>query len=362
MKIVQVLETLSFGDAVSNDAVAMKDVIASMGYETELYAVDIHPKCTSMCKPYSKFPSMQPDDILIFHNSIGSDLCFALDKLPCRKIMVYHNVTPPAFFAPYQPLTTTVLEYGLEGTRYLSDKMDYCLAVSEFNKRDLQQMGYTCPIDVLPIIIPFDDYKKAPSKRVLQRYHDGRHNVVFTGRVAPNKRHEDIIQAFDCYQKLFDPKARLFLVGSYGEGDPYYLRLKAYCEKLKVRNVLFTGHIPFDEILAYYHLADLFVCMSEHEGFCVPLVEAMFFQVPVLAYDSTAIPSTLGGAGLLLQEKDPVLWAACMDRVLRDQQLQKQLVDGQNLRLQDLQYKRIKEQFVAYLQAFIQQGAGKEEA
>ena len=199
MKIAQVLETLSFGDAVSNDALAMKDVIASLGYETEIYAVNIHPKCVALCKPFAKLPELGASDIVIYHNSIGSEISFLLPKLSAKKVMVYHNMTPPQFFAPYQRKTTMLLEYGIEGTRFLADKIDCCLADSEFNRIDLQAMHYQCPIDVLPILIPFADYQKAPSKKILQRYNDGVHNLVFTGRIAPNKRQEDIIAAFDCY-------------------------------------------------------------------------------------------------------------------------------------------------------------------
>lgn len=109
---------------------------------------------------------------------------------------------------------------------------------------------------------------------------DGYTNFIFVGRVAPNKKQEDVIRAFYCYKKYCNPKSRLFIVGSYNGMERYYHRLRRYVGALELDNVVFTGHIPFAQILAYYHLADLFLCMSDHEGFCVPLVEAMYFNLP----------------------------------------------------------------------------------
>lgn len=96
----------------------------------------------------------------------------------CRKVMVYHNITPPQFFEEYSVKAAQLCQNGLEGASYLADKVDYCLAVSEYNKQDLIRMGYTCPIDVLPILIPFDDYAKTPSQQVIDRYSDGYTNLI----------------------------------------------------------------------------------------------------------------------------------------------------------------------------------------
>ena len=156
-------------------------------------------------------------------------------------------------------------------------------------------MGYTCPIDVCPILIPFSDYEKEPDRRVLRRYKgDGKTNLLFVGRIAPNKKQENVIRAFYFYHKYYSPDSRLFLVGSWSGMESYYERLCDYVKALGIaEHVVFTGHIRFDEILAYYHLADVFLCMSEHEGFCVPLVEAMYFHVPIVAYSCAAVPDTL---------------------------------------------------------------------
>ena len=162
----------------------------------------------------------------------------------------------------------------------------------------------------------------------------------------PNKKLEDVIACFAAYKKTYHTAARLFLVGNYQETDRYYQYLKAYIKEKRVDDVIFSGHIAFDEILAYYKIADVFMCMSEHEGFCVPLVEAMFFEVPIVAYSSTAIPGTLGGSGALVETKEPQAVAAIISRIQKDAEYRKQLLEGQEKRLEDFAYAKIKAQIL----------------
>ena len=354
MKIVQLLPTLAFGDAVGNDTMALMQVIREMGYETGIYAESIDDRIKDKAvKPAYKVPYMKPEDILIYHMSIGSQLTYAIPEFNCRKIMIYHNVTPPEFLEAYNPFTADACREGLKQVTYLADKFDYCLADSAFNKQELIRMGYTCPIDVLPILIPFEDYKKAPSKKVLRRFRDNKTNILFTGRIAPNKKQEDVIKSFYYYKKYINPDSRLFLVGSYYGMEYYYHSLKAFVERLQLEDVCFTGQIKFNEVLAYYHLADVFLCMSEHEGFCVPLAEAMDFQIPIIAYDSSAIGDTLGGSGILLKEKDHRIAAEMTDRLMTDQKLREDVIYNQSVRLKDFEHGTIKDQFEKYIKTFI---------
>lgn len=354
MRIIQLLTTLSFGDAVSNDTIALKDAIVRMGYETAIYAENIDKRLPDgLVMPFAQMPELQKDDVLIYHLSTGTKLNYIVDKYPCRKMMIYHNVTPPDYFRGYSPVSYDLCREGLNGARYLAHKMDYCLADSAFNKADLEQMGYGCPIDVLPILIAFDDYKKEPNKKVLRRFDDDYTNILFTGRIAPNKKHEDIIAAFYYYKKYINKKSRLFLVGSYAGTEKYYAQLKEYVRQLDLRDVFFTGHIRFDEILAYYKAADIFLCMSEHEGFCVPLVEAMYFNIPIIAYDCTAIGGTLGGSGILLKDKNPQLAAEWINQLVCDADLKNKVLLNQNIRLKDFSHDRINRLFEKYLKGFL---------
>lgn len=324
MRIIQLLPTISFGDAVGNDTLAIRAMIEEMGYETAIYAENIDsrlPKGTGI--PFSEFPQLSDEDILIYHASTGTELNYKLPSLGGKKVMIYHNITPPEFFCGYSQAAEDLTRAGLDGIKFLADKIDYCIADSEFNKADLQRMGYTCRIDVCPILIPFSDYEKSPNRAVIERYQgDGITNILFVGRIAPNKRQEDVIRAFYCYLKRYNEKARLFLVGSWNGMELYYQRLVDYTKLLGIEDeVIFVGHIKFDEILAYYRLADAFLCMSEHEGFCVPLVEAMYFNVPIVARACAAIPDTLGAGGLLMEKNTPEQAALILHRLVSNNEI-----------------------------------------
>jgi len=354
MKVVQVLPTISYGDAVSNDAIALKKVIKGLGYDTEIYAENIDKRLErKMAVHISVMPEMNKRDVIIYHNSTGTDISFSLPKWNGRKMMIYHNITPPEFFMSYNMNAAALTEYGLDGTKYLSDKVEYCLADSEFNKQDLLRMGYKCPIDVRPILIPFDDYKKKPNHDIIAKYNDDWTNIIFVGRIAPNKKHEDIIKSFYIYKRKIKQKSRLFLVGSYVGMENYYKKLKLYVRALGLEDVYFTGHIKFNEILAYYKLADVFLCMSEHEGYCVPLVESMIFKVPIIAYESCAVPDTLGQSGVILKDKNPAFAAGTIDRLVRDEGLRMYINEKQKERLDDFSYENVKNIFVRNLDDFI---------
>lgn len=354
MRVIQLLPTLSFGDAIGNDTIALSGAIADMGFTSEIYAENIDKRLPSdTARNISRLRDLKKDDILLYHKSTGTELTFKIQDFHCRKIMIYHNITPPEFFRPYSTAATSLTEYGYKGVEHLRDRVDYCLADSSYNKSELLRMGYTCPVDVRPILIRFSDYKQPPAKNILSKYGDGKRNIIFVGRIAPNKKQENIIRAFYQYKRL-DPDSRLILVGSYNGMENYYERLVKYADALGLKDdVIFTGHIKFSEILAYYTLADAFLCMSEHEGFCVPLAEAMFFDVPIIAYDTSAIGDTLGGSGVLLDINDPVFAAAVLRRVLTDQQLRQQIIEGQRRRLEDFSYEKIRDIFEKQLRDFI---------
>lgn len=355
MRIIQLLTTISYGDAVGNDAIALYHTLQEKGFNTEIYAENIDKRIPpNMVKKVQKLKNLSKEDILIYHLSTGTELNYKVADFSARKIMIYHNVTPEKYFVNYNEQLRKLCHDGIEGMKYLADKMDYCLADSSYNKEQLVSAGYKCKIDVLPILIPFADYEKKPSEEVLERYsNDGYVNILFTGRIAPNKCQEDVIRAFYMYQKHYNAKSRLFLVGSHSGTERYVEQLKKYVKLLGVENVIFTGHIKFDEILAYYKLADVFLCMSEHEGFCVPLVEAMYFNIPIIAFDSSAIGETLGNSGLLIGEKKPLETAGLINYVLSNSKLKEVIIENQKQRLQDFAHNEIKEQFLTYMKGFV---------
>ncbi len=344
MRVYQLMPTVAMGDAVSNDAIAIGKVLRDMGYETEIFAENIDKHLpVGTARPVKRMPRLSRTDAILYHLSTGSELSFTLDKYPCRKGVIYHNITPSYFFRPYNSQLEALLDYGRKGAAHLADKADFCLADSEYNKQELRELGFTCNIDVRPILIPFGDYSRKPDSEVMKRYDsDGYVNFLFVGRIAPNKKQEDVIKAFYCYQKHCNPKSRLILVGSWEGMEAYYKRLLRYIEALELDNVVFTGHVSFTEMIAYYQVADLFLCMSEHEGFCVPLVEAMHFGVPILAYNCCAVPYTLGDTGVLLNSKDPLEAAFTAHRILSDTELRRDIIGRQRRRQQDFAYSNVR--------------------
>ncbi len=351
MRIVQVLPTLSRGDAVGNNCRAIDGILREEGCDTQIYAGIIDQGVPDgVAKLFSEMGRLEKDDILLYHLAIAFD--HDMRNVGGHTIFQYHNVTPPHFFDRYSPFIANACRSGLEEVRSYRDAPEMCWADSDFNKNDLIEMGYTCPIHTIPILVPFEDYEKPADLEVIKRYDDDYVNFIFVGRVVPNKAHEDVIRTFAWYQKHINRRCRLFLVGN-ASLESYVNHLKRYIKTLGVKNVIFPGHISFNAILAFYRVADIFLCMSQHEGFCVPLLEAMYFHIPIIARDTTAIPYTLGGAGALVEDNDPIKAALMADRIVNDKALRDAIVAGQDRRLADFAHDKIKEQILRELRAFI---------
>lgn len=354
MRIVQLLPTLSYGDGVGNDTLAIDKIIKEMGYTTKIYAENIDTRISkSLVDKIEKMPKLNKQDVIIYHLSTGTVLNDKLKDYQGRKLIIYHNVTPSHFFKQYSRVSYNLCKNGREGIRKLSQAADYCWADSEYNKQELQENGYHCKIDVVPIVVPFEDYAKESDKEILRQYCDDWVNIVFVGRIVPNKKQEDLIKSFYYYKKYINSKSRLFLVGSYQGNEVYYERLCKYIEQLELDHIYITGHIKFNEILSYYRLADVFLCMSEHEGFCIPLLEAMYFQIPIVAYSYTGVKDTLSYAGFKLDNKDCKIAAEAINKLIEDSDLRKKIIAKQNERLKEFDYNKTKEKIVRNLKGFI---------
>ena len=349
IKIIQVLPTMSYGDAVSNDAINIDKILRKNGYISELYAENIDKRVKDKVFYISKLKKVNKNDILIYHKSTGTDLSFSLQKYKCKKIMRYHNITPGKYMEKYNKYLYNLVEYGRKGLEYASTYFDYSLAVSDYNKNELDELKYK-NIMTVPILIPFEDYEKVPDKKIIKAYSDGKKNILFVGRIAPNKAHEDTIKSFYYYKKYVSEDSRLILVGNDGGFENYSKLLKKLIKELNLESdVIFPGHIKFEEILAFYKVADLFLCMSEHEGFCVPLVESMFFEIPILAYNSSAIKYTLGNSGVIINKKDYFLISELMNFILSDENIKKEIIKKQNKRLEDFKLEKVEKQLLEFI-------------
>ncbi len=345
--VVQVVASLNFGDAVGNDVLAMKQALEEEGYVTAVYAGSINMNIRQNGVFHlSYLPELKKEDIVIYHFASSDSFAENIKQLKCKIVLRYHNVTPPKYFCDFDPNSENITKKALLQVRNLSEAVTSVMTVSEFNKQDLLAMHYQCPMDVVPILIPFSDYEQKPERKVLEQYKDGRTNIIFVGRGAPNKKIEDVIRCFLAYKRRYDAKARLFLIGNYDKSGSYFAYLQQLLRKEHTKDVIFPGHISFAEILAYYRIANVFLCMSEHEGFCVPLVEAMFFDVPIVAYRASAISETLGKAGILLDSKEPDVAAFEIDRIVSDREAAAQLILLGRERLKDFGYENVKKHLI----------------
>lgn len=353
MRIIQIVSGVNFGDAIGNHVVEIKKRLQSWNYATEIISVHLDKRLPSdTIKPLSWIKNITEQDIILYHMASKTPLNRQILELPGKKIMMYHNITPPSFFAEFDYQRVLAHREALQDLTDMKTGIDCCIAMSEFNRKDLILAGYDSDkIKVMPAyFIPFEDYAQQADIATIEKYADEWTNILFVGRFAPNKKHEDIIRAFAYYSKHINKKSRLIFVGSAAIPE-YRKSMELYAQQLGVNNVIFTGHISFSEIIAYYKVADIFLCMSEHEGFCVPLAEAMYFHVPIIAYASCAIPDTLGNAGVLLDTKDPVFTAMCIDKVLTKPGVRESIIEKQNERLKDFEQETVAKWLLEYFQS-----------
>ena len=333
-RVIQLTPTLSFGDAVSNDVFAMNEVLTKLGYENYIVASNISKKVSGRAIPIKKFIP-KPEDIIIYHMSIGNELSdYVISANVRKKLMVYHNITPAHFFDGISPLNVPCRNGRFELER-LAEVIDFALCDSDYNREELDELGYKSTA-TLPIVFDKTEYiATKPSEEILEKYkNDGYTNILFVGRIAPNKKQEDIIHSFYLYNKYINPKSRLFLIGAVVTTELYMDAIKEYIINNRISNVIFSGHVSFPDIIAYYKLADIFLCESEHEGFCVPLLEAMTFDVPVVAYSSSAIPYTMGDSGVLFTDKNHPLVAELLNLVAANPDFRQKIIEKQRERLE----------------------------
>lgn len=317
--IHQVLAALAYGDAIGNEAIAIQKCLRTLGVESEIFAEKVHPKMASFARPLSEYEAAASVETLcLFHFSIGSAASSLVYQRSEPLVCIYHNITPAEFFVPFHQHLAGLCHHGKRELEAFARRSVLGLGDSEFNRKELEAAGFT-PTGVLPIVVDWSRYDEAPSQVMLQRLSgfEGP-TVLFVGRIVPNKKVEDVLTSFAAYQRHHRPDSRLVLVGDTTGHERYLRRLLELTRSLRLRNVIFTGQVLQADLIAAYRSAQAFLCLSEHEGFCVPLLEAMRFSLPVVAYDAAAVSETMDGGGVLLDDKDPRVVAEALDMVLTD--------------------------------------------
>lgn len=329
----QVLATLGYGDAIGHEVLGIQRVLRAAGYASEIFVETADPRLEPLTLDYRDLiGASDPDNILIHHFSIGSKASRIAFALPDRMALVYHNITPPEYFVGVHD---QLVELCYKGRRELTayvPRCDLALGDSEFNRQELAALGFR-DTAVLPVVPDFSHLDVGPDAMMAGQFDDEWTNVLFVGRIIPNKRIDNVIRYFHAYQRRHNPRSRLIIVGSYGGFDTYLVSLHQLCAELGTRDVHLVGQVSHQELAAYYEVADLFLCASEHEGFCVPLVEAFHERIPVLAYAATAVPATMDGGGVLFTTREPARVADLMDEILSDRELEETILHAQDAAL-----------------------------
>jgi glycosyltransferase involved in cell wall biosynthesis len=329
IRIHQVLATLGYGDAIGHEVLGIQEVLRRKGYESEIFVESADYRLEPLTRDYRELVDFShPDNLLIHHFSLGSKASRTAFALPDRMALIYHNITPPEYFVGVHRTLARQCFGGRRELRAYADRSDLALGDSEFNRQDLEQLGFPRTA-VLPVVPGFAHLELQPDGLVADQFDDAWTNIVFVGRVIANKKIEDLIRFFHAYHTTFNARSRLLIVGAHGGFERYLASLNQLTARLGLHDVHFVGHVTDEALVAYYEIADLFLCASEHEGFCVPIVESFYMEVPVIAYAATAVPATMDGAGVLYDDKDPVHVAALIDAVVSNCPVQEAIVAGQ---------------------------------
>jgi len=323
------------GDAVGDSARRVRRMLRSLGHTADLFAMQIDDDLSDDdVRPFQD-PAASRGDVTILHYAIASPMTAALATAPGRRVVQYHNVTPAEFFAPYDLGLSRLATRSRDELRSLAGHVDLALGDSEYNRRELEQIGFTST-GVFPIAVDTARVTTLVRRPALEAVlEDGPANFLYVGRIVPNKKIEDHLRLAALYSRYVDEDCRFIFVGRCDLVPRYYSMVRALVTQYGLRDrVIFTGAVPDEELAIYYQHADVYISLSEHEGFCVPLVEAMAAGVPVMAYAASAVPDTLDGAGIQFAPKDLELAAELLGELTFNDELRARVVAGQRQRLE----------------------------
>jgi len=333
IKIAQVCYSISTGDGVSGQVLWMDWAFKKLGYCAEIYCYR-YTEDIGHLKPFTDL-IYDKDTIVIYHFSCGNSLANKILDYPGPILLYYHNITPAHFFWSYSWGNLRNCLRGRYQLGKLRNNTMYAWAASEYSRQELLQKKYS-KTSVLPICVDYQAYYQQPEDiQLVSRYKDGKLNILFVGRVVPHKKQEDLIKILAYYKKAINKEVRLILVGN--SKTSYQDKLLQLAKNLGVEeDVVFPGKVSFIELCTYYRLSDLFLCMSEHEGFCIPLIESMIFMKPVFAYSAAAVAETVDNAGVLFHEKDIADIANTISRTMKSSSALAQLNHNMKIRLTTL--------------------------
>jgi len=337
MRIDQVLPSLVGRDAIGAHTINIQRALHERDIESHIYFSTSTPDVTHLGHPIIEVTTPVPDRYVMYHASIGSPVFDTVIHLPDPIVVDYHNITPTRLIDRWEPAVGHELSLGRRQLAQLAPSCMLGLADSAYNERELVDLGYA-PTSVAPLLIDMRQTHESPDPGLLERLLEAKAKAdgpvfLYVGKISPHKAPHDLVAMLAAYRQLYGPGATLTIVGS-PLGDRYLAALVDYIDALGLAAaVTFAGSLSAAELEAHWAAADVFVTASDHEGFCVPLVEAMGHRLPVVAYATAAIPETVADAGLLLSSKKPIAFAAAVHRVVEDAALRSQLVAAGEARL-----------------------------
>ena len=354
-RIDQVIPTLASRDAIGGHVVQLRDLLRSRGFESDIFYGNASADRFDYGFPISRLGDPSSNDrVLLYQLSIGSGVADIFRDRSERKFVNYHNITPADLLEAWIPAVGEEVRWGRSQLRDLAPVTEFAVADSMFNERELQAAGYRVTATV-PLLLDLDSFAGSPdptlAKRLAAEKAAGGTDLLFVGKVSPHKGQHDLVKTLATYRRLYDPAARLRLVGGAISED-YQKAVERFADELGLGDAVdFAGSVSHEELIAYYAAADAFVCLSNHEGFCVPLLESMYHQVPIVAYTNTAVPETVATAGLVLPDKQPARVAAAIHRVVTDPGLRAALARAASERVAWFALPRVKEGFASALEA-----------
>jgi L-malate glycosyltransferase len=340
----QFVPTLAYGDAIGNDAFELQRLFWQRGVQSDIFVDEAKPEVLAFARSWRDLrpKRLSAGGLLLVHVSMGNDQIDGVAKLPVRKAVIYHNITPARYFSGVNPAAEKYSAIGRRQLKDLAAQAELGIADSEFNRRELEEMGYK-QTAVVPIIVDWSAFDVEPDPAVMRTLSEERTSIITVGQLLPHKGIHDVITAFAKYRER-DRGARLYLVGSTAMSAEYIDRLRADVQRLRLADaVTFTGSVPIESLVAYYRGATALLTLSEHEGFCVPLLEAMRSDLPIVANAAGAIPDTLGDAGILLKDESPEAVVEALERVVGDRELRKSLIAKGRARLAEFTPERVAE-------------------
>ena len=354
-RIDQLLPAAHAGDATGDAAASLAAALRQRGHEANLYALTIDAEIRDRVRPFAEYPQPGPDDLTLLHYALPSPLSEALADYEGRRAIVYHNLTPPELLLPFCPEIARLTAIGRDQLQMLarSGRVDLAIGVSGYNTEDLDRTGFDNTV-TLPLPLDLSRYDVEPDRVLGERLRDAPPIFLTVGRVAPNKRLEDLLRFAAYYLRHIEPNAWFLIVGGTRGLEPYHdALLELHAELGLDHRVRFLGRVSHADLVALYHAARVYLCTSLHEGFCAPLLEAMHFEVPILARAAAAVPETLGGGGMLFDDPDPAPVAEMLHLMATDTTLRTELQTRGRARVAGFSPAAVTEVWIETLERFL---------